>query len=82
MLPRPGRRYVASGVEASKTIGRSGCGVVIEGVDRAKWVTISKIAIPLKGAAMAAEIAGVSDRLQMLVCAKNINHCINRILNK
>ena len=40
--------------------GRSGRGVVIKGVDRARWVTISNTAIPLKvSAAMAAEIAGV-----------------------
>ena len=40
--------------------GRSVCGVVIKGVDRERWVTISKIAVPLQvGTAMAAEVAGV-----------------------
>ena len=62
-----------------KDNGRSGCGVVIKGVGRERWVTSSKIAIPLiVGAAMAAEIAGVcvltsildSDLLQMLECSK------------
>ena len=44
---------------ASKT-GKSGCGVVIKGVDKGRWVTISKIAILLKvDKAMATEIAGV-----------------------
>ena len=39
---------------------KSVCGVVIKGVDRERWVTISKIAVPLKvGTAVAAEVAGV-----------------------
>ena len=43
---------------ASKKMVKSGCGVVIKGVDREGWVTISKIAVPLKvGTAMAAEVA-------------------------
>ena len=43
-----------------KDDGRSGCGIVIKRVDREKWVTISKIACPLKvGAATAAEVIGV-----------------------
>ena len=43
-----------------KDNGKSGGGVVIKGVDRENWMTIRKIAIPLKvGTAMAAEIAGV-----------------------
>ena len=47
-------------VASSRDNGRSGCSVVIKGVDKEKWVTISKIAIPLKvGVAMAPEIAGV-----------------------
>ena len=33
---------------SNKDNGRSGCGIVNEGVDRERWVTISKIAIPLK----------------------------------
>ena len=40
-----------------KTICKSVCGVVIKGVDRERWVTISRIAVPLKvGTAMAAEM--------------------------
>ena len=43
-----------------KDNGKSGCGVVIEGVDRERWVTISQIAVPLNvGTAMAAEMMGV-----------------------
>ena len=39
---------------------KSGCGVVIKGVDRERWVTISRIAVLLKvGTAMAAEMMGV-----------------------
>ena len=34
--------------------------MVIKGIDKERWVTINKIAIPLEaGTAMAAEIAGV-----------------------
>ena len=52
--------------------------MVIKGVDRDRWVTISKISVPLKvGTAMAAEVAGVcahgSPRFgfqQKLVCAE------------
>ena len=33
---------------SKKTDGRSGCPVVIKGVDRDKWITISKIVVPLK----------------------------------
>ena len=41
--------------------GRSGCGVLIKGVDRDRWITISRIAEPLKACtAMAAEVVGVS----------------------
>ena len=35
-------------MEAFKDNGRSGCGIVIKGVDRETWVTISKIAVLLK----------------------------------
>ena len=58
-------------------------------VDRGKWVTITKIAIPLKvGAAMAAEIAGVRVLTGILdlifckcFCVQNVNQRINRIQN-
>ena len=44
-----------------KTDGRCGCGGVIKGVDKDTWITISKIAVPLKTCtAMAAKIAGAS----------------------
>ena len=46
---------------SNKTDGRSGCGVVINVVDRDKWVTISKIALPLKACiTMTAEVVGAS----------------------
>ena len=47
-------------VGSSKNNGKSGCGVVIKGVDRDKWATISKIAVALgAGTAMAAGLVGV-----------------------
>ena len=69
--------------------GSSGCCVVIKGVDRERWVTISKIAIPLKvGTAMSAEVAGVCVLTVIVdlifckcLCVQNANQCINRILN-
>ena len=74
----------------SKDNGSSGCGVVIKGVDRENWVTIGKLAMPLKvGTAMAAEIGGVCvfTGFRDLIfckclCVKNVNLCITRILNK
>ena len=43
----------------ARTMGKSECGVVIKRVDRERWITISRIAVPLKvGAAMAAEMMG------------------------
>ena len=71
-----------------KVDGRSGCGIVIQGVDREKWVTISKIAVPLNvGAAMAPEVIGVcvlTSALDLILCkslsVQNINQRINRIL--
>ena len=44
---------------SSKNNGRSGCGINIKGVDKDKWITIGKIAVPLGiGTAMAAEVMG------------------------
>ena len=31
---------------STKSDGRSGCGVVIKGVDRGRWVTVTEIAVP------------------------------------
>ena len=66
--------------------GESGCGVLIKVVDRERWVTISKMAVPLKvGTAMAAEIMGVCVLMGILVlifhtclCVQNINRCIDK----
>ena len=45
---------------SSKNNGKRGCGVGVEGVDRDRWITISKIAVLLgTGTAMAAEVMGV-----------------------
>ena len=71
-----------------KDDGRSGCGIVIKGVDSEKRVTICKIAVPLKvGAALAAEVIGIcvlTSVLDLIFCKKmsvqNINQRINRIL--
>ena len=39
---------------------KSGCVVVVEGVDKGKCITISSIAVPLKvGTPMAAEVVGL-----------------------
>ena len=70
--------------------GIIGCGVVIKGVDRERWVTISRIAVPLKvGTTMAAEVAGVCVLTGILVlvlnkclCVQSVNQCINSFLNK
>ena len=46
---------------STKTDVRSGCGVVIKGVDKDKWITISRMSVPLRTCtAMAAEVAGAS----------------------
>ena len=45
---------------STKTDGRSGCGVVIKGVDKDKWITISKVAVPPEAYKAAAEIAGAN----------------------
>ena len=62
---------------------------MIKGVDRKKWVTISKIAVPLKvSAAMAAEVVGVCVLTGVFdlilwknLSEQNINQRINRILH-
>ena len=67
--------------------GKSGCGVVIKAVDRDRWVTISKIAVPLKaGTATAAEVAGVcvlTDILDLVfkksLCVQSINRCTDTV---
>ena len=75
--------------DSFKDNGQSGCGVVIKGVDRERWVTISKIAVSLKvSAAMAAEVVGMcvlTSVLELILCknlsGQNINQRINRILH-
>ena len=48
------------GYGSCKDNGESRCGVVMKGVDRERWVTISRNAVPLKvGTAIAAETLGV-----------------------
>ena len=72
-----------------KDIGKSGCGIVIKGMDREKWVAISKIAVLLKvGASMAAEVGGVCVLTSVLdliigknLSVQNINQRIDRILH-
>ena len=73
-----------------KDNGKSGGGVVMKVVDRSRWVTISRIAVPLKiGTAMAAEVAGVCVLTGILdlvfnkcLCVQSVNQCINRILDE
>ena len=46
---------------SSKNNGRSDCGIVIEGVDKDTWVTLSKVAVPMGvGTAMAAKVPSVA----------------------
>ena len=45
---RGGRRCENSGTVATKKDGTCGCGIVIKGVERKKWIRISKIAVPLE----------------------------------
>ena len=69
-----------------KDNGKSSYGIVIKGVERGTWVTISKITILLKvSAAMAAEVLGVcvlTSVLGLILCkslsVENINQRINR----
>ena len=62
--------------------------MVIKGVDKEKWVTISKVAVPLKiCTAMAAEMMGVCLLMSVLnlilnkkLHVENINRCIEGML--
>ena len=66
-----------SGDGSKKTDGRSGCGVVIKGVDRDKWITISTIALLVrKKTATAAEVVVVCVLMGNLgLGAKKDNQC-------
>ena len=63
---------------------------MIKGVDRERWVTISRIAVPLKiGTAMAAEmtcvfvLTGILDLVfHKCLCVQNIIRCVDTIMNK
>ena len=73
-----------------KDNGKSGCGVAIKGVDRERWVTISRSAVPLKvGTAMGAEmievcvLTGILDLVfRKCLCVQNTSRCIGTILKK
>ena len=73
---------------STKIDGSSGCGVVIKGVDWDTWITIIKIAEPLrKCTAMAAAVVGVSvlSGILDLVLVKNIgvkavSECIDAVI--
>ena len=73
-----------------KDNGKSGCGTVIKGVDRDRWVTISRTALPLKvGTANASEVTGVCMLTEILdlvltkcLSIQNINRCVDKILGK
>ena len=71
---------------APKNNGKSGCGAVIKGVDRDKWVTLSRIAVPLTvGTTMAALWVCVLAEILDLVFNKspsvqNFNRCIDTFL--
>ena len=73
---------------SSKNNGTSGCGVVIIGADRDKWVTVSKVAVFVSvGTAMAVEVMGVcvlTETLDLVfansLSVQNINRCIGALL--
>ena len=74
---------------SSKINGRSCCGVVIKGVDKNEWITISKDAVLLDfGTAMAPEVVGVysyghsGSRLTPEVCVKNNHQCIDAVVSQ
>ena len=75
-------------IGSTKTNGGSGCGVVIEEVDRDKCITISGLAVLLRMCiAMAAEVVGVCglNGFWVLVQGRNlsmeaINRCIDAVV--
>ena len=75
---------------AKRDEGWSGCGVVIKAVETTNWISISKIAAPLKVCtAMAAEIAGAGMLTGVVFSLEkkefnlqNINSCIDEILKE
>ena len=79
-----GERLLGS---SPKDNGKSGCGVV-KGVDRDKWVTITRIPVPLRvGTGMAAEVMGVCVLTKILhlvfnncLSCQNNNQCIDTLL--
>ena len=89
MMPQHGWQYEASGMAVSKIMAEADVALYFLESTRDKWVTISKIAVPLKvGAAMTTEIAGIcvlTSILDLILCkclsVQNINQRINRIRN-
>ena len=73
-----------------KDNGKKRCGAVIKGVDRERWITISRFADRLKvGTAIAAEMMCVcvlTGLLDLVVhqsqCVQNINQCIDTTMKK
>ena len=64
---------MASGMVVSKN---NGCGVVMKGVDREEWVTITRTEVFLEvSAAMAAETVGVFTGVLDLIFCKNFFEC-------
>ena len=58
-MTRGGKRCEDFWGGSNKRDGTSGCGIDIKGADRDKWITISKIAVPLgMRSALSAEVAG------------------------
>ena len=64
------------------------CGVIIKGADRDAWVTISKIAVPLRTcSAMTAEVVGACILtetpdmiLNKVISVDNVHRCIDEII--
>ena len=60
--------------------GSSGCGIVVKAGDREKWITISKVAVPLKACtAMATEITGCCVWTDFLDLRQSFSKTMERI---
>ena len=80
MILKSGRCNVASGTGNAKINGRSGCGVVIKGADKDKWITISKIAVFwCTCTVMTAEVVGVCVLTGILDLVLGKNHSMKNI---
>ena len=63
-----------------QTMEKSGCGVVIKGIDRDRWVAVSKNAVPLKDGIGVCVLTETLDLVfNKCQCMQKINQCIETI---